>query len=57
MRARGDDEVVTRHFYEAVRVSDLRDVNGHRLRGLGLLEARDLLTEAELDFHLSALLI
>ena len=52
--ARGDDEVVTWYFDVALKISDFRDVNGYELRGLGLIDVRDLLAETKFDVHLYA---
>lgn len=57
IRACSDDEVLTRNLHEAVRVADSRDVDGHKLCGLGFFDVRDLLAETEFDSQLSALLI
>ena len=57
MRARSDDEVVARDFDVAVRIADFCDVNRHQLRSFRLLEVGDLLAEAKLNIHFSALLV
>ena len=57
MRARSNDEIVTWHFDEAVRVADSGDIDGNKLCGLGLFDVRDFLAETEFDSQLSALLI